>query len=256
MRKGILIIGLLFFGLLMANELKNLATIPTAGILQKGEAEINGKLFKNDGFLLETKIGLLRYFMFGISFSGENIVGNQEPKWQSIAGFMAKYRFIDETEKNPAIVLGFNNQGAGTYKEDFKRYEYKSKGIYIVGSKNYLWLGNLGLTLGANYSFENDIDKDFDIFLGFDKTIGEQFILLGDYSIGINDYESSIKDEDKTKNAIGRGRGYLDFGLQFNMTENISFRIIINDIFENLPTFDMNRGQLNRELYLNYYFKF
>ncbi len=242
----------IFMGL-NAREIRSLAGIPTAGILQKGEAEIASKLFKNDGLMVGANVGLVQYFMFGVSFSGENVVGDREPEWQKIIGFSAKYRIMDETEKNPAVVFGFDNQGSGRYWKDYKRYDYKSKGIYLVLSKNYLFMGNLGLSLGTNYSLENDEDRDLDIFFGFDKSIGNKLNLLVDYSVGINDYESDKSNVADKKNLLGKGRGYLNAGLKLEVTPNLALQVNFNDILVNAPEFNSNESsKVNREILLTY----
>ena len=254
MKKIILFFALCFiFMSLSAREIRKLAGIPTAGILQKGEAEITSKLFKNDGLMIGANVGLVQYFMFGVSFSGENVVGDREPEWQKIIGFSAKYRVMDETEKNPAVVIGFENQGSGRYWKDYKRYDYKSKGIYLAFSKNYLFMGNLGLTAGTNYSLENEEDSDLDIFFGFDKSIGNKLNLLVDYSVGINDYENDKADETDKKKLLGKGRGYLNAGLKLEVTPNLSLQVNFNDILVNAPEFDSNvSSKVNREIVLTY----
>ena len=233
---------------LSAREIRNLAGVPTAGVLQMGEAEIISKLF----MLVGANVGLVQYFMFGVSFSGENVVGDKEPKWQNIVGFNLKYRVIDETEKNPAVVVGFTNQGAGRYWKDYKRYDCKSKGFYLALSKNYLFLGNLGLTAGVNYSLEKDVDKDLDIFFGFDKSIGSKVNLVADYSAGINDYEGDVEDPEEKK-LLGKGKGYLNAGLRLEITPTLGLQVNFNDILSNAPRFDFEEDpQVNREIVLTY----
>lgn len=238
---------------LNAREIRRLAGNPTAGILQKGEAEITSKLFKNDGMLIGANVGLVQYFMFGVSFSGEHVVGDEEPEWQNIVGFSAKYRLMDETEKNPAIVIGFDNQGSGRYWKDYKRYDYKSKGVYLAFSKNYLLLGNLGFTAGTNYSLENEEDGDLDLFFGFDKSIGNKLNLLVDYSVGINDYESDKAEDVEKKKLLGRGKGYLNAGLKLELTPTLALQVNFNDILGNAPKFDDTEdSKVNREILLTY----
>ena len=67
----------------------------------------------------------------------------------------AKYRIFDETDKVPAIVLGIDTQGRGSYHElytvtddagvlnkDLNRYDQKALGLYLVVSRNFEALGN------------------------------------------------------------------------------------------------------------------
>ncbi len=253
MKKRILLLIFCVYGLsLSAREIRNLAGVPTAGVLQMGQAEITSKLFKNDGMLVGANVGLVQYFMFGVSFSGENVVGDQNPEWQNIVGFMVKYRIMDETEKNPAVVIGYTNQGAGRYWKEYKRYDCKSKGFYLAMSKNYLFLGNLGLTAGVNYSLENEEDEDLDAFFGFDKSIGNRLCLVANYSLGINDYKSDLEDPE-VKKVLGRGKGYLNAGLRLDITPTLGLQVNFNDILSNTPRFEAEEDpKVNREIVLTY----
>ena len=80
--------------------------------------------------------------------------------------FHLKYRVFEETESRPAFLVGIDTQGFGPYleyakqsvsgdpgensNEEISRYEQKAWGIYIVASKNWDLLGNLGLHIGLN----------------------------------------------------------------------------------------------------------
>ena len=203
--------------------------------------------------LVGANVGLVKYFMFGVSFSGEHVVGDQEPEWQDIVGFILKYRILDETQKNPAVVIGYTNQGAGKYWKKYKRYDYKSKGFYLALSKNYLFLGNLGLTAGTNYSLENEEDEHMDIFFGFDKSIGNRLTLLADYSVGLNDYDSEKSKDAQKKDLLGKGKGYLNAGLLLEITPNLGLQLNFNDILCNAPKFDDEKDpEVNREILLTY----
>lgn len=233
-------------------ELTSLSTAPTAGILQKGNASIDAKLFGNDGVMLGTQVGLVRYFMFGVSYSGENIIGSNVPSWQDRVEFIGKYRFKDETERNPAFTIGFDSQGSGRYDSDKKRYDIKSKGFFIVGSKNYIWNGDFGTHLGLNYSLENEDDDDINIFLGFDKSIGKKTIFICDYDVGINDYEYGKDDQDKSKEMLGKGKGYLNASIIFKITPMVKIKIAINDILANSPS----TNKTKREILLSHFIVF
>jgi len=89
-----------------AYELNTLVNVPTAGILQKGEAEIVAKLYKDNGLIIGTKIGLFPRFMFGVSYGAEQVVGNLQPNWHDRVEFNAKFRIIDESARMPATAAG------------------------------------------------------------------------------------------------------------------------------------------------------
>lgn len=251
MRKFFLISGLFFLmTFLSAYELKTLANAPTGGILQKGEAEVFTKIYRENGVLCGTKVGLFPRFMFGVSYGAEQVVGNEKPKWHPNIEFSAKFRIIDEGPKMPAIVLGYDSQGHGVYHKNLKRYDIKSKGFYAVASRNYLFMGNLGLHVGANYTMENeDNDKDIDFFVGIDKTIGNAVTFVADYDPAFNDNEDKISSTDSFKVA---GKGYLNAAIIVRFTDFLDARFIAYDILENSSrTIGMDRA-----IQINYKMKF
>ena len=221
--------------MISAYELNTLIDSPTAGILQKGEAEIYAKLYKNDGFILGTKVGLFPRFMFGVYYGAEKIVGNEDPDWHDRVEFNAKFRIIDEDSSFPAIALGYDSQGHGNYYEDAERYDIKSKGFYGVLSKNYLFLGNLGFHLGVNYSLESkDDDDELNFFAGFDKSIGEVLVFICEYDLAWNDNDKW--HEQPFDEAIkGLGYGYLNACLDLHFTESLTLKVSFYDLLENRP---------------------
>ncbi len=251
MRKFFLISGLFFLiTFLNAYELKSLANAPTGGILQKGEAEVFTKIYRENGVLCGTKVGLFPRFMFGVSYGAEQLVGNEKPKWHPNVEFSAKFRIIDEGPSMPAIAVGYDSQGHGVYNKNLSRYDIKSKGFYAVVSRNYLFMGNLGIHGGINYSMENkDNDKDMDFFLGLDKTIGNAVTLVADYDPALNDNEDKPKANDSFKEA---GKGYLNFAVIVRFTDYLDARFIAYDILENSSrTIGMDRA-----IQINYKMKF
>lgn len=214
---------------LFSYEMNTLIDAPTAGILQKGESEITSKLYKNNGLIIGTKVGLFPRFMFGVNYGAEQIVGNQKPVWHDRVEFNAKFRILDETGALPAIAVGYDSQGHGNYHRDLKRYDLKSKGFFAVGSKNFLLLGNLGLHFGMNFSLENeDKDKSLDVYAGADKSIGDVVVIMAEYDIALNDNE---KLEEQT--IKGLGKGYLHTSIGFYFTEYLSLKLSFYDILQN-----------------------
>lgn len=251
MRKFFLISGLFFLmTFLNAYELKSLADAPTGGILQKGEAEIFTKIYRNNGVLCGTNVGLFPRFMFGVSYAAEQVVGNEKPIWHPNVEFAAKFRIIDEGPSMPAIVLGYNSQGHGVYHKNLSRYDIKSKGFYAVASRNYLFMGNLGFHAGVNYSLENkDKDKDIDFFAGLDKTIGNAVTFVIDYDPALNDNQNDKQTSDALKAA---GKGYLNAAIIVRFTDYLDAKFIAYDILENSSgTIGMDRA-----IQINYKMKF
>ncbi len=224
--KKIIITGVLFLMIisLSAFELRNLVDVPTAGILQKGEASIETKLYRGDGILLGAEVGLFPRFMFGVSFGGESIVGNMKPEWHKRAEVSAKLRIFDESAKMPAIALGFDSQGHGKYDSKNERYDLKSKGLFVVTSRNFLFMGNLGVHGGLNYSLESTDDNDLNFFLGFDKALGEMITFVSEYDFALND---------DANNESRNNSGYLNIGLNIRFLDSLILKVNANDLFEN-----------------------
>jgi len=224
MRKlSILFILLMASMSIFAFELNTLIDSPTAGILQQGEAEISAKIYKNNGLLIGTRVGLFPRFMFGVNYGAEEIVGNEDPQWHDRVEFNAKIRLMDESNQLPAIAIGYDSQGHGNYNNS--RYDIKSKGVYLTASKNFFLFGNLGIHGGINYSLETeDNDDEPNLFIGFDKTIGDMVVLLAEYDTGWNDNETNLV----------KGRGFFNASIDLHFTEALILKVSFYDLMLNL----------------------
>ena len=242
---SILLVLLLMVCLLNAVEEIVLVESPTAGILHRGEAAMYAKIFSPNGVITGAKVGLFEGFMFGVSFGAEDLVGNQNPAWQDKVEFNAKFRILDETIKAPAWVIGFDSQGHGKYDKETERYMIKSKGFYTTVSKNYSFLGTLGLHAGVNYSIEGKIrDKDLDMFLGMNKNIGKRINFAGEYDFAIND--------NNDMQLAGNGKGYLNTSIALNLSEELAIKLELRDMLKNRP----EAQNMDRALLLDYHFHF
>ena len=250
--KKLLIVStlLLLFTSIWSFELLNLTDVPTGGILQKGEVRMFSKLYRENGLVLGTQVGLFPRFMFGVSYGGEQIVGNEKPIYHEKVEFNAKFRIFDESNKAPAIVLGFESQGHGRYYSSVKRYDLKSKGFYATFSRNFSFLGSFGIHGGLNYSLEDtEHDNDLNYFLGFDKSIADMIFLTGEYDLAINDSKTSVDLSDEIE---GKGKGYLNCSVYVKFTDAITLKLSAFDLLENSP----NTMGMDRSLTLNYFTKF
>lgn len=238
MKKILILIMVLVVSTVFAYEQNHLIEAPTAGILQRGEAELSVLLYKDNGMIIGTQVGLFPRFMFGVSFGAEKVVGNEDPVWHDRVEFSAKFRIFDEKANIPAIAIGYDSKGYGKYhKETFEGVEYqrfdtKSKGFYLVASSNRQFLGNLGIHAGVNYSLEND-DKDDDptVFIGLDKSIGNMIVFCTEYDLGLNDNENFI--EDYITDLAGGSKGYLNAGFDIHFTENLVGKVSFKDLLKN-----------------------
>jgi hypothetical protein len=200
---------------------------PTAGMLHRGNYYVNASFFEQGGVLFGVSVGLMDRFNFGISYGGTNILGANKPEMNPYPGVNVKVRVLDEGVAAPAVAVGFEWQGRGTYIDDLKRYTSKSPGFYAVASQNYDILGNLSMHGGLNLSTETgDGDKDLNAFFGAEKSMGKDISILAEYDFGMND---------NSANAIGRyrGRGYLNLGFRWSWGKGLVLGVNIKDILKN-----------------------
>jgi len=222
-------------------EYRNLIDFPTAGMLQKGQAAVSLNLLPYGSVMTKVEVGVFQNFSFGISYGGENLIGEGKINWYKLPGIDVKVRIIDETFVLPAIALGFDSQGKGRYFNDLDRYEVKSPGFYAAVSKNFEMLGYLGFHGVVNYSLERgDGDKDLNIALGVEKTLGTRFSLLLEYNVAFND---------NTASAIGDGTGYLSMGLRYSVGEGFTLGLDLRDLLHNKS---ISSSSADRGIFIEY----
>jgi len=114
---------------------------------------------------------------------------------------------------------------------EINRFAIKSKGFYAVASRNFNFIGNLGLHGGINYSTEwDDNDSNLNFFAGLDKSINQHITLLVEYDFAFND---NGKGKDEETYSFGEGNGYLNAALLFNVAQNIRIQINFRDFLGN-----------------------
>jgi len=211
----------------------DLIMTPTAGIIPRGAYLVDLFLSHNGGVTAGMSVGISKRFMFGISYGGSQIIGDQEVIWSKQPGIEIKYRVFEEEMRFPAIVLGFNSQGNGAYIDSLKRYETKAKGFYLVASKNYQFLGNTGIHAGINYNplEKEDGDNDPSFFVGIDKDINEEIAIMVEYDAALNDNKDNIV-------SLGQGKGYLNAGVRWCFAERFHLELDFNNILLNRKNID------------------
>ncbi len=229
----------------------NLVTIPTAGTLPRGSFTLETLLINNGGVVPRLSVGFTDNFSFGMSFGVQNLIGVNKPSINKTAPeVQIKYRVFDESEKWPALVYGLDTQGRGIFHGidsitsindtaiTLNRYDQKAWGMYLVFSKNWNLLGNLGIHGGISKSLsENDDgDKDPNVFFGFDKELNRSFSFLVEYDAALNDDDHTLNDI-----TFGRGKGYLNAGIRWAISSNLMLEINFNDINQNTEAEYTNR---------------
>ena len=237
----------------------NLVSIPTAGTLPRGSFTLESLIIKNGGIVPRLSIGFTDNFTVGVSYGVQNLIGDTKPSInKTTPEVQIKYRIFDESEKMPALVYGLDTQGRGEFhKQDsilsisgrsdstrtLNRYDQKAWGMYIVFSKNWNLMGNLGMHAGISKSLsENDDgDKDLNVFFGFDKELNRSFSLLVEYDAALND-NLTEDDYGAIKNiTFGRGKGYLNAGVRWAISSNLMLEVNFNDINQNTEAEYTNR---------------
>ncbi len=202
---------------------------PTAGLLPHGFYQIRGKIGPETSFLGEFRVGFKDRFQIGASFGAQNVLGYGSPDLNDKLGFQARLRVIEESNA-PALAVGFDSQGQGRYHGDFKRYDRKSMGLYVVVTKNYTFaLGQITPNGGVSFTTEREDDNDPNIFFGLNWTIANQFSILLDIDAALND--------NANESQFGQGGIYVDAGLRWYYGENLLMTLIFRDLTGN---FGMN----------------
>jgi len=207
---------------------RELIDAPTAGTLPRGCFDIVMRVYANGGIIGKTSIGLSNRFMLGMSYGAEHIISDVPANENPRIEFNVKLRLINEEYFMPAVALGFNSQGNGAYLEDRERYAFKSKGFYGVISRSfYMYKWVVGGHVGINYSLENDVDDETEptLFIGAEGRFSYDIGLALEYDIGLNDDGSDI--------GYAKGRGYLNAGIKWLYSENLSLEFIFKDLLQN-----------------------
>ena len=215
-------------------ELRWILDTPTAGMLPRGSFDLDMQTFSKadsqsimgGGLQARLGIGLMDRFMVGISYGASSVFTDAMPSYNPRLEFELKFRLLEENEGLPAIAVGYSSQGYGPYDSDHKRYMIKSRGFYGAFSKNFKIYNNpAGLHGGVNYSLENKDDNDPDVFAGFNADLGGDMMFLAEYDSGLND--------NKRYGVYGLGRGYLNMGLAWYLTDNLSLEFDLRNLLRN-----------------------
>jgi hypothetical protein len=196
-------------------------------LVDKGRFGLDLRLFPQGGVLVQLHAGALKRLAIGLSFGGEGIVGEGDVDWYPRLEPAIRYRVVEETSAWPAVVLGYETQGYGGYRT--RRYQVKSKGLYVALSKNYQsGLGQFGVHGGANLSRE-DRDRDGDVsgWVGVDKSLNAELAAVAEYEMGFNDNSSQ---------GLGSDKGYLNAGVYWSAVPSLSIGLVLKDLLDNRRT--------------------
>ena len=206
-------------------EMTQVVHTPTAGVLKQGQYQIDLTAFGNGGTMGGIGIGLFNRFMFGISYGGDGLIGYGDPKGNKYPGVVVKYRIIEESMSLPALTVGFDMQGHGTWYDGAERYLFKAPGGFVALSRNWMSnFGRFGIHLGVNYNtIEAEDQKSIDGFAGIDFSLNEQLAILAEYDLAMDD-----NNED---NMFGEGPGgYLNLGVRMTFAQSLVLQFDFTDV--------------------------
>jgi len=223
-------------------ELRWVIDVPTAGILPRGTFDMDMRTFPIGGVQTTLSIGLGHRFSVGVGYGASRVLTDDDPNWNPQIEFLLKFRLHEESEGFPAIAVGYSSMGFGQYDSEYNRYTVKSPGFYLALSKNFRLYDNPAAWHGGiNYSLENDNDNDPNLFVGFNADVGPNMTFLAEYDFGINDTERY--------GVYGRQRrGYLNMGLAWYITQELSLELDLKNLLRNREGADA----IDREIRLVY----
>jgi len=215
--------------------------VPATGVMEKGFVGVSMDAMPMGVIITKIEVGVFTDFSFGISYGGANVIGEGTIDWYKLPGVNIRYRILNETEQLPALAIGFDSQGKGIYHSGDSRFDIKSPGFFASVSRNFNFLGYLNLVGSLNYSLERkDGDKDVNIAIGLEKTIGSQVSFLAEYNFGTND---------NTGDAYGNGSGYLNIGARFSTGGGFTFGIDLRNMLDNRK---VNGSKADRAIFVEY----
>ncbi|MBU1095537.1 MAG: YjbH domain-containing protein [Bacteroidetes bacterium] len=222
-------------------EYRSLIDLPSAGVLEKGYVGVALDVLPAGTVIPKIEVGVFDNFSFGISYGGSNIIGTGSISWYELPGVNLKFRIVDETAGYPAVTLGFDSQGKGIFNKEVNRFDIKSPGFFAAVAKNFELLGYFSIHGVVNYSLErDDNDKDLNLGIGVEKTIGGKISLVAEYDFAIND---------NNKVSFGDGNGYLNMGVRWTVGDGFTLGVDLRDLLSN-KKFNSNRA--DRGIFVEY----
>lgn len=139
---------------------------PTAYTLGHGGYDLVTEMYDNGGIFVRANVGFEKFFMFGFSANGTNLVGNGTIQIQT-PRLSFKLKPLDEKTSPVALAVGWDDRGYGILN-DGRFFPGTEEGFYAVASHEFKELGWLQLHGGVNLvKFDNfDSSQDLGCFFG------------------------------------------------------------------------------------------
>ncbi|MDO8735399.1 MAG: hypothetical protein Q7K21_09630 [Elusimicrobiota bacterium] len=153
--------------------------IPTAEVVEYSNYDLSFRLHGAGGVLSKMTFGVFKPINIGISWDVDKLIGSGSQKIDTRPpAILFKAQVFGGGLKLPAISLGYDGQGYGTYDSDTDKYQYREKGVYLVLTREYLVPG-LEMSCGGNI-FDFDSDGVYG-FLGAAFGIENKVLILSEY---------------------------------------------------------------------------
>ncbi len=224
---------------------RRLVDAHTAGILDRGKydfeflAYAGGEPRFGSGLIFGIEVGVTNRLTIGLSYGGEGIVGRGKAvRWNSLPGWLVKYRLIEEKIHFPAIAIGYDHQGHGGIADTslffYKGYIFKSPGFFITAGKGYLILNiiQIGIHCMGNYSMEEFKEVTWpNLITGLDIGINDELSLVLEYDFAFN-----MLDPRPYRNKLiyaNPSEGYLNAGIRWALSGDFFLEFDVRDILEN-----------------------
>jgi hypothetical protein len=214
---------------------------PTPFSLMHGEYYIDARFQNEGGMLVHFGIGLFDRLTLGASYGGNGFLGASTPTFFPRVGFQARVAIASEDETFlPDIGLGYDDQGFGDYDNTDKQYQVKGKGFYLSLGKT-LDVSNTYFVFGPNYWIGSNKRKGLSGFIAAKQTLSEHWDLILEYDLNIGRAEHESK------------RGFLNLGISWTFTENLTFTLTLKDIFKNRWDINGKPAGMNRALNVSFH---
>lgn len=192
-----------------------LIDIPTGYVPANRSIDFNFRMYEHASVMGRVVIGLFDHLALGLSWEVQNVIGSDIVRANTLPQPYAKVNVWNESERAPAIALGYNSQGYGPHgapavgddpKSQFAGndlYFSKPRGFYLVASKETATGVIVQWTAGLNVSRLQqpfDFNRDFGSFVGAAAGLTPDLYLALEY--------------DDTLNPRG---GNLNFGINYHM---------------------------------------
>ncbi|HDS02637.1 MAG TPA: hypothetical protein ENN72_02885 [Firmicutes bacterium] len=200
---------------------------PSAYTGQKGQYEFHIEMAP---FRTHAAVSLTNRLMLGVSYGGENVIGNEEIDWYPRVEFLIKYNLFEERYAFPAITVGYSSIGWGLFDAAPDRYLIKSRGFYGVASKEISLFGGMVFHGGISYTREAADFEDKDgitLFFGGEKRLNEELSIIGEWDLGLND---------NGENCLGDGKGYFNLGARWTFVPELIIDFHLINVFGNFNT--------------------